>query len=165
MALRPLSAYKVAPYRPRVLAITGLVAVAVLYVVSMPMQWVGVVDETGHYLHVTGLAMANWVIVAAVIVAAIAIRLVFAPPGGFLKFLLVFLDFYICIGLYIEYIDNVGRAEADQFTPYIGPGFLVTLAATALLIVSTVLAWREHDNWIEDREAPTGPEGGESSHS
>jgi hypothetical protein len=49
----------------------------------------------------------------------------------------------------------VGRAEADQFTPYVGPGFFLTLAATALLIASTVLAWREHDNWVEDREAET----------
>ena len=155
MGLRPLSAYKVAPYRPRVLAILALGVVAVLYVASMPLLWVGVVDETGHYLHVTGIEKANWVLVAAAIVVAIAVRLIVAPPGGVLKFLLVFMDFYICVGLYIEYIDNVGRAEADQFTPYVGPGFFLTLAATALLIASTVLAWREHDNWVEDREAET----------
>jgi hypothetical protein len=65
--------------------------------------------------------------------------------GRVRSILLRLLDFFISLGLYIEYIDNVGRAETDGFTPYLGPGFFVALAATAVFIAAGVFAWRERD--------------------
>lgn len=50
-------------------------------------------------------------------------------------------------GLYIEYVNNLGRAESYTTTPYLGPGFFLALGATALLIAATVVGWRERDDW------------------
>jgi hypothetical protein len=88
----------------------------------------------------------------AVIVVVIAIRISQAPPTGFLRFGFVALDFLVSLGLYIEYIDNLGRAEADTMKPYLGQGFYIALGATALLIVSTVFGWRERDAWTGSSE-------------
>lgn len=97
----------------------------------------------------TGLRQANWILAVAAVVVAVAVRLSLAPPAGFLRFVFVALDFFVPLGLYIEYIDNVGRAEADTMTPYVGPGFFLALGATALLIASTVFGWRERDAWTD----------------
>ena len=145
MTLRPLSEYQPAPYRPNWLAIGGLLVAAASYIISMPLHWAGVVSPLGRYLMVTGIEQANWMIVAAVAVVAIAVRLMLQPPGGYIRFSFVFLDFLISFGLYAEYIDNDGRAETDGFTPYLGPGFFLALAGTAVFIASGVFAWRERD--------------------
>ena len=141
--LRPLSAYQPTPYRPKWFAIAGLLIAAASYVVSMPLHWAGVVSPLGSYQLVSGIEQANWMIVAAVAVVAIAVRLTLQPPGGYIRFFFVFLDFFISLGLYIEYIDNVGRAATDGFAPYLGPGFFLALAGTGVFIVSGVIAWRE----------------------
>ncbi len=146
MTLRPLSEYQPTPYRPKWPAVTGLFVAAASYVVSMPLHWAGVVTPLGRYVIVTGIEQANWMIVAAVAVVAVAVRLIREPPGGYVRFSFVFLDFFITLGLYIEYIDNDGRAETDGFTPYLGPGFFLALAGTAVLIASGVFAWRERDD-------------------
>ena len=99
----------------------------------------------GRYVIVSGIEQANWMIVAAVAIIAIVVRLIREPPGSYIRFFFVFLDFFISLGLYIEYIDNVGRAESDGFNPYLGPGFFLALAGTAVFIVSGVFAWRERD--------------------
>ena len=57
------------------------------------------------------------------------------------------LDIGVSLGLYIEYIDNLGRAESFTIAPYLGPGFFLALATTGVLIASTVFAWRERDEW------------------
>jgi hypothetical protein len=145
VTLKPLSAYQPGPYRPRRVAIAGLLAVAVLYTASMPLHWAGVVTATGGYQLVTGIEQANWMLVAAVVIAVAAVRLMREPPGGYLRFALLLLDFFVPLGMYIEYIDNVGRASADGFPPYLGPGYFLALSATAVLIVSSVFAWREPD--------------------
>jgi predicted lysophospholipase L1 biosynthesis ABC-type transport system permease subunit len=145
VSLRQLSEYQSVPYRPKWLAIAALLVVAASYVISMPLHWVGVVSPLGTYQTVTGIEQANWMLVAAVAVIAIAVRLMREPPGGYVLFFFVCLDFFISLGLYIEYIDNVGRAETDGFTPYLGPGFFVALAATAVFIAAGVFAWRERD--------------------
>ena len=141
--LKPLSAYQSGPYRPRRVAITALFFVALLYVGSMPLHWVGVVTATGTYVIVSGIDKANWLLVAAAAIVAIAVRLMLAPPGGYLRFVLLLLDFLVALGLYIAYIDNEGRAASDSFSPYLGPGFFLALGATALLIAASVLVWRE----------------------
>jgi hypothetical protein len=143
LMLQPLSSYQSTPYRPKWPAIIGLVVAAASYVASMPLHWVGVVSPLGGYEIVTGIEQANWMIVAAVAVIAIVVRLLREPPGGYIRFFFVFLDFFISLGLYIEYIDNVGRAETDGFTPYLGPGFFLALAGTGVFVVSGILAWRE----------------------
>jgi hypothetical protein len=143
VTLQPLSAYQPSPYRPKWPAIAGLFVAAASYVASMPLHWVGVVSPLGSYEIVTGIEQANWMIVAAVAVVAIAVRLIREPPGGYIRFFFVFLDFFISLGLYIEYIDNVGRAETDGFAPYLGPGFFLALAGTGVFIASGVFAWRE----------------------
>jgi fatty acid desaturase len=141
--LKPLAAYQSGPYRPRRVAITALLLVAVLYLGSMPLHWVGVVTATGSYVIVSGIDKASWVVVAAAIVVAIAVRIMLAPPGGYMRFALLLLNFWVCLGLYIAYIDNQGRALSDTFTPYLGPGFFLALGATALLIAASVLVWRD----------------------
>jgi hypothetical protein len=141
--LKPLSAYQSGPYRPRRAAITALLLVALLYVGSMPLHWVGVVTATGTYVIVSGIDRASWILVAAAIIVAIAVRLMLAPPGGYLRFALLLLDFFICLGLHIAYIDNQGRAASDIRTPYLGPGFFLGLGATAVLIAATVVVWRD----------------------
>lgn len=143
MSLKPLSAYQPGPYRPRRLAIAGLLAVAAMFLLSLPLHWVGVVTELGQYEMVSGIERANWVVAVAVVALAVAVRLMLRPPGGYLRFLLLLLDFFVPLGMYIEYIDNDARASADGFPPYLGPGYLLALGATALLILTTVVAWRD----------------------
>lgn len=143
MSLQPLSSYQPTPYRPKWFAIGGLLVAALSYLVSMPLHWVGVLTPLGAYVIVSGIEQANWMIVAAVAIIAIVVRLIREPPGSYIRFFFVFLDFFISLGLYIEYIDNVGRAESDGFNPYLGPGFFLALAGTAVFFVSGVFAWRE----------------------
>jgi hypothetical protein len=143
VTLQPLSAYQPGPYRPRRLAIGALLAVAAMYLVSVPLHWVGVVTATGSYRIVSGVERATWVVGVAAVVAAVALRLMRRPPGGYLRFLLLLLDFFVPLGMYIEYIDNVARASADGFPPYLGPGYFLALGATGVLIVASVFAWRE----------------------
>ncbi|HEY8675480.1 MAG TPA: hypothetical protein VIO13_05880 [Candidatus Dormibacteraeota bacterium] len=141
--LKPLSTYQSRPYRPRRIAILELLAVSLLYACSMPLRWVGVVTATGSYVIVSGIDRASWMLVAAAVIVAIAVRLMLAPPGGYLRFVLLLLDFLVALGLYIAYVDNEGRAASDSFTPYLGPGFFLALGATALLIAASVLIWRD----------------------
>ena len=109
----------------------------------MPLRWVGVVTATGSYVIVSGIDKASWMLVAAAVTVAIAVRLMLAPPGGYFRFVLLLLDFLVALGLYIAYVDNEGRAASDSFTPYLGPGFFLALGATALLIAVSVLIWRD----------------------
>jgi len=143
--LKPLSAYRSGPYRTRRVAITTLLIAALLYACSMPLQWVGVITATGSYVTVSGIDKASWMLGAAAIIVAVAVRLMVEPPGGYVRFALLLLDFFVSLGLYIAYIDNAGRAASDGFTPYLGPGFFVALGATAVLIAASVSVWREHD--------------------
>jgi hypothetical protein len=143
--LKPLSTYQSRPYRPRLVAILALLAVALLYACSMPLRWVGVVTATGSYVIVSGIDKASWMLVAAAVIVAVAARLTFAAPGGYLRFVLLLLDFLVALGLYIAYIDNEGRAVSDSFTPYLGPGFFLALGATAVLIAASVVVWRKRD--------------------
>jgi hypothetical protein len=145
VTLRPLSEYQPGRYRPHWIAVAGLLGVAVLYAISMPLHWVGVVTATGGYQVVSGLEKANWMILVAVVIGAVAVRLLLRPPGGYLRFLLLLLDFFVPLGMYIEYIDNDARASADGIPPYLGPGYFLALGATAVLIVTSVFAWREPD--------------------
>ncbi len=147
MTLRPLSAYQPAPYQPRIVAVAGLVAAAVLCSCSMPLQWVGVVTATGAYMIVDGLRQANWLLIIAVIVIGLAVRLYRAPPGGFLRFAFLLINLLVLLGVCGEYFDNIGRAEGDAIKPYLGPGCFLALAATGVLIAATILGWNEQDNW------------------
>lgn len=142
MTLKPLSAYQPGPYRPRRVAIGAFLAVAAMYLVSVPLHWVGVVTATGSYRIVSGFERATWVVGVAAVVVAIALRLMRRPPGGYLRFLLLWLDFFVPLGMYIEYIDNDARASADGIPPYLGPGYFLALGATGVLIVASVVAWR-----------------------
>jgi hypothetical protein len=143
LMLQPLSTYQSGPYRPRLITILALLTVPLLYICSMPLRWVGVVTDTGSYVIVSGIDKASWLLVAAAAIVAVAVRLMLAPPGGYLRFALLLLDFLVALGLYIAYIDNQGRAASDSFNPYLGPGFFLALGATALLIAASVLVWRE----------------------
>jgi hypothetical protein len=145
--LKPIAEYQPERYLPKTLVIVAMVAVAILYAASMLLNWVGVVTPTGGYVIVNGLHQANWMLLVAAVVAAIAARLSVAPPAGFIRFVFVALDFFVPLGLYIEYIDNLGRAESDTIKPYLGPGFFLALGTTVLLIATTVFGWRERDIW------------------
>jgi hypothetical protein len=108
---------------------------------------VGVITDAGAYVIANGFEQASWVLVVAAVVIALAVRLVLGPPTGFVRCVFVGLDFLVPLGLYIEYINNLGRAESYTIAPYLGPGFFLALGATALLIAATVVGWRERDEW------------------
>ena len=147
MSLTPLSRYQPPPYRPKVPVIVALLTVAALDAASMPLHWVGVITDAGSYVIANGFEQASWVLVVAAVVIALAVRLILGPPTAFVRCVFVGLDFLVPLGLYIEYIDNLGRAELYTTTPYLGPGFFLALGATALLIAATVVGWRERDDW------------------
>jgi hypothetical protein len=130
MPLTPLADFKGPPYRPKIAVIAGLALVALLDAIA------------------SGIQQASWMLVVVVVVAALAIRLAIAPPVTWVRCLFVALDFFVPLGMYLEYIDNLGRAESYTTAPYLGPGFYLALGATALLIGSTVLGWRERDEWM-----------------
>jgi hypothetical protein len=148
MPLTPLSDFKGPPYRPKIPVIAGLALVALLDATSVPLKWVGVITPSGGYVIASGIQQASWMLVVAVVVAGLAIRLAIAAPATWVRCLFVALDFFVPLGMYLEYIDNLGRAESYTTTPYLGPGYYLALGATALLIGSTVLGWRERDEWI-----------------
>jgi hypothetical protein len=148
MPLTPLPELRAPPYRPQILVIVGLVLVALLDGASVFLKWVGVITAGGSYVIANGLQEASWMLVVAVVVAALAIRLTVAPPAAFVRCVFVALDFFVPLGMYLEYIDNLGRAESFTTTPYLGPGFYLALGSTGLLVVSTVLGWRERDEWV-----------------
>jgi hypothetical protein len=141
--LKSLSAYGYSPYRPRWLGIVALLATAAGYVCSMPLEWAGVITPSGAYAIVDGFRIANWVLGIAVVVLVVAVRLIFVPPGSYVRALTVALDVLTVFGVIIEYFDNLGRAESLTVAAYFGPGYFVAFAATALLIVATVLCWRD----------------------
>jgi hypothetical protein len=147
MSLTPLSRYQPPPYRPKVMVIVALLTVALLDTASMLLNWVGVITDAGAYVIANGFEQASWVLVVAAVVIALAVRLVLGPPTGFVRCVFVGLDFLVPLGLYIEYINNLGRAESYTIAPYLGPGFFLALGATALLIAATVVGWRERDEW------------------
>jgi hypothetical protein len=147
MPLTPLSEYKEPPYRPKILVIAAFTLLAVVYGESVLLNWVGVVTPSGRYVIASGIQRANWMLLVASVVAALAVRLALAPPRAFTRFVFVALDFFVPLGMYIEYIDNLGRAESFTVAPYLGPGFYVALAATALLIATTVMGWTERETW------------------
>jgi hypothetical protein len=141
--LTPLSAYEHPSYRPRWLGIAALLVTAVAYVCSMPLEWAGVITPSGAYSIVNGFRIANWVLGIAAVVLVVAVRLIFVPPGSYVRALTVALDVLAVFGVIIEYFDNLGRAESLTVAAYFGPGYFVAFAATALLIVATVLCWRD----------------------
>ena len=147
MSLSPLSRYQPPPYRPKVLVIVALLTVALMDLVSMLLNWVGVITDAGNYVIANGFEQASWVLVVVVVVIALAVRLIVGPPTGFVRCVLVGLDFLVPLGLYIEYVNNLGRAESYTTTAYLGPGLFLALGATAVLIAATVAGWRERDDW------------------
>jgi len=147
MSLSPLSRYQPRPYRPKVPVIVALLTVALLDVASMFLNWVGVITDAGSYVIANGFEQASWVLVVAVVVIALGVRVIVGPPTGFVRCAFVGLDFLVPLGLYIEYVNNLGRAESYTTTPYLGPGFFLALGATGLLIAATVVGWRERDDW------------------
>ena len=111
MPLTPLSDFKGPPYRPKIPVIAGLGLVALLDATSLPLKWVGVITPSGSYVIASGIQQASWVLVVVVVVAALAIRLAIAAPVTWVRCLFVALDFFVPLGMYLEYIDNLGRAE------------------------------------------------------
>jgi hypothetical protein len=153
MPLTPLSEYQSLPYRPRIEVVVAFTVVVLLYTFSMFLNWAGVFTQSGSYVIVDGLRQANWLLIVAAILVALAVRISVAPPGGFVRSLFVALDFVVLLGLYGEYIDNLGRAESNNAKPYLGPGFFLALSTTALLVGATVRGWTARDRWTEQRAA------------
>ena len=150
MPLTPISQYRAPAYKPKILVIVALIVVALLDAGSVPLKWVGVITSSGAYVIDTGLQQASWMLVVAAVAAALAIRLTVAPPRSFVRCVFVALDFFVPLGIYIEYINNLGRAESYTIAPYLGPGFYLALGATGLLIAATVMGWRERETWVPE---------------
>ena len=128
--------------------------VAILDATSMLLNWVGVFTSGGSYVIANGIQQASWILVVAVVVIALAIRLALVRRLACVHCAFVGLDFLVLLGMYIEYVDNLGRAELYTTKPYLGPGFYLALGATALLIAATVAGWRERDDWPGAVENP-----------
>ena len=120
MSLSPLSRYQPPRYRPKVPVIVALLTVALLDVASIFLNWVGVITDAGSYVVANGFEQASWVLVVAVVVIALAVRLIVGPPTAFVRCVFVGLDFLVSLGLYIEYVNNLGRAESYTTPPYLG---------------------------------------------
>src|ERR1700727_547485 len=85
MPLTPLSEYKEPPYRPKILVIAAFTLLAVVYGESVLLNWVGVVTPSGRYVIASGIQRAIWMLLVAVVVAALAVRLALAPPRAFTR--------------------------------------------------------------------------------
>jgi hypothetical protein len=122
-----------------------LVVVAVLDAVSMRLAWHRRVVPGDGLRLVRGIESANWLIVVAALAFLFAMRFFWSTPGTLARWLMMITAFAIVMGMYADYVDWGDRAAQLNVQAYYGPGFFVGLAAAAMFISVTVLAWRFRD--------------------
>jgi len=142
--LTPLEDLHAEPRR-LVLVPAALVAAVVLFAISMPLAWHHHVIPAAGYTIVHGYQGANWLIVAAVIALVFAIVVRRRGFGYYGRWLLTIVGFLVTLGVYADYVDAGSRAYQIYVAPYYGPGFFVGVAATAVLVITVVAAWRTRD--------------------
>ncbi|HEY4869425.1 MAG TPA: hypothetical protein VII79_05400 [Candidatus Dormibacteraeota bacterium] len=144
--LTPLWVFGDAQRPNRWLAVAPVLA-AVLFAVSMRLVWhhKPLTGPVAGYTVVYGIQGASWLLVAAGLAAGFALRVFIKFPGGYLRASLTLLAFLITIGIYADYLDEQERAGQLYAGAYVGPGFYVALAGTALMVLAAVLVWTVRD--------------------
>jgi hypothetical protein len=142
--LTPLWVFWDAQRPNRWLAVAPVLA-AVLFAISMRLAWHHHVVPAAGYTVVYGIQGASWLLVAAGLAAGFALRFAIQFPGGYSRALMSFLAVLITIGIYADYVDAQTRAAQLYVAAYVGPGFYVALAGTALVILAAVLVWTVRD--------------------
>jgi hypothetical protein len=136
---------KAPPVPARTLALM-LAATVPMIAVSMPLPWHHRIIPGGGFTVIHGIEGANWLLVVAAIAVALGLRFRSLPAGYYTKWLLTITAFLTVIGMFAEYIDTQTRAAQNHVDAYVGQGFFVGLAATALIVASTVVAWRSAES-------------------
>lgn len=92
-----------------------------------------------------GLDTSNWLIAAAAVELALAIRTYTAAFSPGVKWAVTVLAFAVVTGMVVDYFDWSLRGVSLTVQPYYGPGFFVALVSAVLMVVAAVLAWRVPD--------------------
>jgi hypothetical protein len=133
------------PHHPTRLLPAALTISPIMIAASMPLAW--------HHLHIPGSSFAvvdgfsadSWLILVAVLAIAFAIRAFLTMPGLGVKWAVTVLAFLTVNGMFIDYFDWSLRGVSLYVQPYYGPGFFVSLAAAAVLVLAAILVWRTPD--------------------
>jgi hypothetical protein len=133
------------PHHPTRLLPAALTISPIMFAASMPLAW--------HHLHIPGSSFAvvdglsadSWLILVAALAIAFAIRTFLTAPSLGAKWAVTVLAFATVNGMFIDYFDWSLRGVSLYVQPYYGPGFFVSLAAAAVLVLAAILVWRTPD--------------------
>jgi hypothetical protein len=94
---------------------------------------------------INGLDTSNWLIAAAAVELALAIRTYAAASSPGVKWVVTVVAFAVVTGMVVDYFDWSLRGVSLTVQPYYGPGFFLALGSAVLMVVAAVLAWRVPD--------------------
>jgi len=127
----------------------ALVSLAVVsYAVALILPWHHRWDPAlGAYRIVDGIDGASWLLGLIVLCAVLAWLLGREQAGFYTKMAAAVTAFLALTGMVVDYL-NWQAVGAEVNSPvYVGPGFYVALAASGVLLLSTVLGWRWIESW------------------
>lgn len=143
-SLTPLSEYRSAPRR--LLLLPAMLTIpAVLWVLSMPLPWHHHDIPGDGFIVLFGYNVDSWLIIAALVAVGFAVRFRRHGIGLYTRWWLAIFAGAVCIGMSVDYIDNMSRSAAVFSKPFYGPGFVVGAIGAALLLVSLPVSWRIED--------------------
>ena len=136
--------------RGRPILLPLLVLAAAMYALSLLLPWHHrYVVETRTYQSVTGLQEETWVIAGAVFALVLLVLFSRRVPGVSARILAAAFDTAMAVAVIWDYLAWQSYAASVNATlttlQYVGPGFFIALAATVLLVVTTVLLWRRSE--------------------
>ncbi len=121
-----------------------------MYALSLFLPWHHrYVVETRTYQSVSGLQEETWVMGGAVFALVLLVLFSRRAPGARVRILSAVFDTAMAVAVISDHL--AWQAYAASVNPtlatlqYVGPGFYMALAATVLLAVTTVLAWRRSE--------------------
>lgn len=136
--------------RRRLFLLPLLALAAAMYALSLFLPWHHrYVVETRTYQSVSGLQEETWVMAGAVFALVLLVLFSHRAPGPRVRILSAVFDTAMAVAVISDYL--AWQAYAASINPtlatlqYVGPGFCMALAATVLLAVTTVLAWRRSE--------------------
>ncbi len=127
-----------------------LLAAACAFGVSLVLPWhQRWVPAAGAYRTVHGSDGATWVIGGIALCLALAVCFRRRSAGFFTKMGATLATLLMSTGIVVDYLNWQAAAAAVSAgtRAYVGPGFFTALAATGLLLVTTVLCWRWVRSW------------------
>ena len=134
-----------ARHHPTRLLPAALAISPIAILVSMPLAWHHEQVPGASFTVVDGFTADSWLVLVAALAIAFAIRTYVTMPGLALKWAITVLAFATVNGMFIDYFDWSLRGVSLYVQPYYGPGFFVSLAGAAPLVVAAVLVWRAPD--------------------